>query len=256
MLVEINLLPQKEPRNTGFIFSLSVMLVLFLLIGGFYFWQVQSAKTDLANLESQIEMTKKIAEAEHKNAEANVSSMSVTVLQNAVEWANIYPIKTVPVMQHLTSLLPERGFIQSFSYTEAGTVSLTVQFDNTREAAYFLEHLNDSLWVKEASLNSLNISEKEETTETATETNQTTTQTATTSEESQPVVVTIDPNNPNSFTYTPVNPTFTTEGNDKSKEPNNYLPRYIGQYDIKFNKETIKELITKDRSAEEGVTGS
>ncbi|MFL6516481.1 MAG: PilN domain-containing protein, partial [Bacillus sp. (in: firmicutes)] len=155
MLVEINLLPQKEPKKIGFIITLSSLGAILLLAGAFYLWQTNAAKNEIASLDRQITMTKKIADNANKSTETVAATSSVSQLKSAIEWANEYPIQTIPVMRHLTSLLPERGFIQSFAYTEAGTVSLTVQFDSTREAAYFLDNLNESTWIEESSLSSL-----------------------------------------------------------------------------------------------------
>ncbi len=266
MLVEINLLPQKEQRSKGYILTLISMGALFVLLAGFYIWQIQSTKTDIVNLDKQIEMTQKIAEAEQKNAQTSESAMSVNLLKNAVEWASSYPIQTIPVMRHLTSLLPERGFIQSFGYTEAVTVSLTVQFDSAREAAYFLYSLNESEWIEEASLSSLNTEEKEaestETTETVNQTSEEGTDTST--ETKQSLLFTPDPNNPGSFIITPVDEnelnnsdnSVAATNNSQKKQSDNILPRYIGQFEIKFNKDIIKQLISKGDGDKEGVTES
>ncbi|WP_052427645.1 hypothetical protein [Neobacillus niacini] len=235
MLVEINLLPQKEPRKFN-IFILIVLLAIILLVGAFYFWQIQSTKSEIANLDRQISMTKEVAEKEGENAEKNESQMSITLLKAAVEWANSYPIQTIPIMQHLTSLLPERGFIQSFAYAEAGTVILTVQFDSAREAAYFLDHLGESEWVGESTLNSLTIEEKVEAENSAE------TAAASTGENSAAGAI-----NENQAA------TFNNENNDDSNDL--YLPRYIGQFEIKLNIVKIKELTT-EKSDEEGVTAS
>lgn len=230
MLVEINLLPQKEPRKFN-IFILIVLLALTLIVGAFYFWQIQTTKSELANLDRQISMTKEIAVKEENNAEKNESQMSITLLKGAVEWANSYPIKTIPIMQHLTSLLPERGFIQSFAYAEAGTVILTVQFDSAREAAYFLDNLGESEWVGEPTLNSLAIEEQEEAESTTSVENS-----ADTGSEQDTQQV-----------------ESNQETKDKTKDM--YLPRYIGQFEIKLNIVKIKELTT-EKSDEEGVTAS
>ncbi|MEH7010529.1 PilN domain-containing protein [Neobacillus niacini] len=232
MLVEINLLPQKEPRKFN-IFILIVLLALTLIVGAFYFWQIQTTKSELANLDRQISMTKEIAVKEENNAEKNESQMSITLLKGAVEWANSYPIKTIPIMQHLTSLLPERGFIQSFDYAEAGTVILTVQFDSAREAAYFLDNLGESEWVGEPTLNSLTIEEKEEAEETV----------AQPTNEASAAEAGAQNHKPE--------PTPKIENNESNDQ---YLPRYIGQFEIKLNIVKIKELKTK--SKEEGVTAS
>jgi Tfp pilus assembly protein PilN len=242
MLVEINLLPQKEPRKFNIII-LIVLLALIILVGAFYFWQIQTTKSELQNLNKQISMTKEVAVKEEQKAETNGSQMSISLLKGAVEWANSYPIQTIPIMQHLTSLLPERGFIQSFAYAEAGTVILTVQFDSPREAAYFLDNLGESEWVGEPTLNSLTIQEtasEERTTATVAQTTETPAQT--TGEDSQSATV-----NENQSA------TSKIENNDDSNDQ--YLPRYIGQFEIKLNIVKIKEL-ANEKEIEEGVTAS
>lgn len=261
MLVEINLLPQKEPRKTSFLIVVAALAVIFLALGTYYFLQIQSTKSDIANMDSQIKMTKDLAAIEEKNAQTSQSAMSVTLLKSAVVWANSYPIQTIPVMQHLTGLLPERGFIQTFGYTEAGIVTISVQFDSARESAYFLENLLESEWIDDANLSSLTAQEQEETTDSAaTVTNQVTEgQQHSTEVNNQSIVVTTDPNNPNSIIITPVDPnTKTTEETTATtnQQKVDVLPRYIGQFEITFNKETIKKLLNKGGEDEEGVTQS
>ena len=258
MLVEINLLPQKEPRKKSFFILVAALAVIFLSLGTYYILQIQSTKSDIANMDSQIKMTKELAAIEEKNANKSESELSITLLKGAVEWANSYPIKTIPVMQHLTGLLPERGFIQTFGYTEAGTVTISVQFDSAREAAFFLDNLNESDWIDDANLSSLTAKEQEETTETTTSTTtqSTESQQTSTNANNQAIVVTMDPNNPNSFIITPAAPTTTTEETAAKQQKVDVLPRYIGQFEITFNKETIKKLLNKGSEDEEGVTQS
>lgn len=142
-------------------------------------------------------------------------------------------------MNHLTSLLPERGFIQSFAYTEAGTVTISVQFDNAREAAYFLENLKDSDWIEDVSLTSL----------TATETDSTNnaTQTTSTSATGQTTATTNTTN-----TGVVANGTTTTTTTQPAND--NTVPRYLGQFEIKFNKDAIKKSADDSKKTEEGVT--
>jgi Tfp pilus assembly protein PilN len=237
MLVEINLLPQKEPRKFNIV-MLSVLLALIIFASAFYIWQIQSTKSELALLDKQISMTKETASKQENNAVKNESQMSISLLKDTVNWANTYPIQTIPIMQHLTSLLPERGFIQSFNYVEAGTVSLTVQFDSAREAAFFLENLGSSEWVGEPTLNTLVIEEQEEAVTTATET------------ANGAGAVPVEGQTPEQTpTLAP-----TTEIDSKLKTNDPYLPRYIGQFEIKLNMVKIKDLTSK--SNEEGVTSS
>ncbi|MBV7505989.1 hypothetical protein KW850_12050 [Bacillus sp. sid0103] len=291
MLVEINLLPQKEPKKIGFIITLSCLVALLLIGGAYYLWQTNSFKSNIASLERQISMIKKIAEKENKSTETVEATSSVSQLKSAIEWANEYPIQTIPVMRHLTSLLPERGFIHSFVYTEAGTVSLTVQFDSAREAAYFLDNLNESKWFEEASLSSLSAAATAESTtdnstagttgqsNTTNSSNDSTTQTTNltnqaasnqsganqnsttnTSSQTNGTSGTTGEQTSNTTSKTnkkATNKSTTASSSTKSKKVSDkILPRYTGQFEIKLNKEVVKENIKKSKKNEEGVTGS
>lgn len=165
MLVEINLLPQKQrKRSTSFRIVL-LLLLTFLICSFLLYWQVQrynhqinQIQADISNYEQSIATIQQ---------EVNVESTNSYVeLSNAVEWSTKYPIKSVSVLKHLTSLLPERGFLLTYSYTESGTLSLTVQFDTKKEAAYYLNWLNDSEWINEVKLLQLSTGQTETTGET------------------------------------------------------------------------------------------
>ncbi|MGF6948248.1 Tfp pilus assembly protein PilN [Neobacillus sp. B4I6] len=289
MLVEINLLPQKEPKKIGFIITLSCLVALLLLTGAYYLWQTNTAKSNIASLDRQISMTKKIAEKENKSTDTAEVTSSVSQLKSAIDWANDYPIQTIPVMRYLTSLLPERGFIQSFAYTEAGTISLSVQFDSAREAAYFLDNLNESKWIEEASLSSLaaasttesavnNASATTSTSQTnaTNSTTQTTNQTNTANSD-QTITNQSSTSNTNSQTNSAagttgtgvqtntsnttattgsVNNTTTSNGTESKTVSDDILPRYTGQFEIKLDKEVVKKNIKKSNKDEEGVTAS
>ncbi|GAE43961.1 hypothetical protein [Mesobacillus boroniphilus] len=88
---------------------------------------------------------------QEKLAEENAGN-SVIKLQEAVEWIERYPVQTVPIMQNIISLLPERGFIQSFEYSNMDSILVTIQYDAARDAAFYLGSLKQSEWVREAEL--------------------------------------------------------------------------------------------------------
>lgn len=296
MLVDINLLPQKEPKNYNFIITLSCLVLSLLLISGYYLWQINSTKSEVASLNRQIATIQKVTR--NQEEATDYSTNSVSQLKSAIEWANDYSIQIIPVMRHLTSLLPERGFIQSFGYTEAGTITLTVQFDSAREAAYFLDSLNESKWISEASLSSLAAAAPaDSSTEAATTAQKATTSAATTQTNTTGTTAstTVQPNtttpaqtttgtaatssNPASTTTTPTasqsttanqktttnTQTNSTTGNTTTAAPStaagtntvtNILPRYTGQFEIKLNTEYVKKTIKKSKKDEKGVTGS
>jgi type IV pilus assembly protein PilN len=198
MLVEINLLPKKEPKNAALLFILLIAVVFAGLGSAVFYFYMQKAEQEIESLTKQIEQVKSLRITEEQKLANTQSLVAVQDLENAVNWAKDYPIKTVFLLKQLSNLLPERGFIMNFSYEEAGTIHLTVQFDTSREAAYYLKSLSDAEFVAEAHLASLTVEDK---------------------------------NDHNG----------TTKENETS-ETENVLPRYIGQYQIKVNKDVLKKL--------------
>ncbi|MFD2446224.1 PilN domain-containing protein [Bacillus sp. CGMCC 1.16607] len=208
MLIDINLLPKKEKKN----FSLSIMLALLIFIfligaiASFYYGSV--LKNESLELEKKINQLDENLKVEQAQVEKVQATNSVVELKNAVDWAQNYPIKSVPVLQHLTSLLPERGFIQNYSYSEEGTILLTVQFDTSREAAYFLNWLTESDWIVEANILKLGLGDQTK-----------------------------------------------SENEDPSPEAE-FVPRYIGDYEITLEREKVKELNSEVSHIEQGGNGS
>ncbi len=155
MLVEINLLPKKESRNTA-LFVLAGVLLFILIIGiGISVWHGQSYKGKTERVNQEIATTKQLIEIQQEKIISSESANSVAELESAIKWAEEYPIKTVPILRDLTALLPERGFVQTIKYTEVGTIELEVQFDTSREASYYLKSMLDSDWVEDVKLISI-----------------------------------------------------------------------------------------------------
>lgn len=156
MLVEINLLPEKEKKSKSLLL-LAIISILILLIGGFFaFWLNRSYESKISSLEKEILTTEEIVAIEQQKITSYQSSDSLAQLEQTIEWAKQYPIKTVPIIKELTKLLPERGFIQTFNYTETGIIQLSVQFESTREAAYFFNRLQHWEWLEDAKMASVN----------------------------------------------------------------------------------------------------
>ncbi|MCQ6278264.1 PilN domain-containing protein [Bacillus sp. EB600] len=238
MLVDINLLPQKEQKKLGLLIILAILVGLFLLASILYYVQIHTAKDTFQSIDKQITMTKKIEEQLQKKQGSSASANSANQLKTAIDWADNNRIETIPVMRHLTALLPERGFIQTFTYNETGTVTITVQFDTPTEAANYLNSLNHSSWIEKVSLNSLN-SSSSDSNSASTSSNQTNSTTTASNPASTSTEAIVD-SNTNSATK-------------------NYLPRYTGQLEIQFNRDSVKKAIDmakKNGSDEEGGFGS
>lgn len=215
MLVEINLLPQKEAKKKSLL-VLSSISIAILLIGGFFvYWLNRSYENKLANLEQQISTTEQLVNSEQDKIFSYESSNSLTDLENTVQWAADYPLKTVPVLNKLTTLLPERGFIQNFTYEEIGVINFTVQFETSREAAFYLNSLLESNWLTQAKLTNL-----------------------------EAVTGFYD----RAFGE-------PDEGPDKSKLKNEkYIPRYIAEYEVELNRTVLMEEAKAKSSDEQGGT--
>lgn len=215
MLVEINLLPKKERRKSATIVISASFLLIILFTAIFFYWKFQSIDNQITTLTTEISQTQQLTAIEQEKVTSFESSDSVDQLKSSIDWANEYLILSVPVMRHLTALLPERGFIQSFNYEETGTLTLMVQFDTSREAAYFLDRLNDSKWIQEVDLNTLNAKEESSTLETDDFTTNTTT----------------------------------------VEEENTFLPRYVGEFEIKLDREIAKKASGESLEEADNVEG-
>ncbi|NMH69875.1 hypothetical protein HF072_13890 [Bacillus sp. RO3] len=152
MLVDINLLPQHEKKNQIWLYivfgvlSFGILSIILLSI------LVSTLGKEVDTLSEQLEMSKQLRVEKEQSIADFESSDAWLQLESAVKWAESYPIATVPILNHLVELLPKRGFINQFTYTENGTIGLSIQFDTSREAAYYLTHLKESEYIMDAKL--------------------------------------------------------------------------------------------------------
>lgn len=161
MLIDINLLPRKERRSLATIIITLGLILLFILGSIFVFVNYQSTKSELKSIKNQLQTTSQLrAIQEQKLTEINATT-GVDELKSTIEWTEKLPVSSVTLLKHLTSLLPERGFILNINYQDSGTVTLNVQFDTNREAAYYLNELEHSDVIRKVSLNSLTTSGQE-----------------------------------------------------------------------------------------------
>jgi type IV pilus assembly protein PilN len=155
MIVEINLLPKKEPKNAAVLVSVAVFTA-FLIAAAVVFY-VLSARADeqINELEGDLKQIRAMQEIEQQKQKDAQSAQGIKELQEAVQWSENYPLKMVPLLRNMTKLLPERGFMMSFSYEGNGTVTIAVQFDTSEQAAYYLKRLEDAEFVEAVQLKSV-----------------------------------------------------------------------------------------------------
>ncbi|WP_077618959.1 PilN domain-containing protein [Bacillus sinesaloumensis] len=225
MLVDINLLPRKEYRNRANLLIGVLIAIVAIAAILFVFLQLNKVNAVEENLNNQLKATQAArAAAEAESTVANNSS-SLLQLEQTTEWADSYFVETVPILNHLTGLLPERGFVQSFSYSDTGVISFQVQFDTNTEVAHYLALLNESPNFESVRLFNISTTPLEENTvvENADE------QGNETNNEQNP--------ENNEDNNTPI-PNTAIETN----ENNNVLPRYYAQFELTINKEAFNSL--------------
>jgi type IV pilus assembly protein PilN len=151
-LIDINLLPQRGKKRTAFTYSVLGTAGVFILIALFMMLTWQNLLADIKRTDEKIVSVKKIIDLQQSKVLGAETSDGTGQLSEAVQKMMTYKVKTVPLLNELISLLPERGFIREFEYSDKDAISLTIQFDSSREAAFYLSHLRTMKWIKDTEI--------------------------------------------------------------------------------------------------------
>ncbi len=150
MLVEINLLPKKSRKGKTIFIIIGIIIFLLVLIAGFLIWQIQSKETMLEDTQNRLDVTLNIIEQKNQQLAEYNSETSVKELEQAIQWAETQSFDSVFLLDELTKMLPERGFILDFKIDENYKINQVIQFDTRSAAAYYLHTLLANEWVEEA----------------------------------------------------------------------------------------------------------
>lgn len=159
MIAEINLLPKKETRQPVRLILLLGAALLLLAAFGLY-WLIERADHRQAVLEAELKKVRaeqSMLAAKTKQADEGKEREE---LAKAVEWAQRYPLKSVPLLRALAKQLPERGFVMNVAYSDQSKMTMVVQFDAPEEAAYYLDRLENVKLIKKAKLISVAASQQ------------------------------------------------------------------------------------------------
>lgn len=153
--ISINLLPKKQKKQRFQMVFIIPIVTAFVLATAAIFVIHWSKGQELERIASQLEQAEQEKVLLEQQTFNDQSAGGIERLETAINFMENYPIPTVDVLDHFTSLLPERGFFESFQYTDTGLITLAVQFDTSREAAFYLNQLVQSEQVVQASLQSI-----------------------------------------------------------------------------------------------------
>ncbi|SIT83192.1 PilN domain-containing protein [Edaphobacillus lindanitolerans] len=167
MLVDINLLPGRE-RERSKALIVSIAILLSALIFWLALFLMANRNADEAKLaDVRTEELRAEQQALQSRLQGTETMADRQQLEKTVEWAESYRFSTAPLLRHLVSLLPVRGFITEFTYTGPHTAELSVQFDTYEQAAHYLARLKAAAMVDAASMNEVTASHPEEDTDEA-----------------------------------------------------------------------------------------
>ncbi|MGQ4665732.1 PilN domain-containing protein [Metabacillus halosaccharovorans] len=152
MLAEINLLPQKQQRNYTNLLVLLIISIVLLAGAITVFMMVNQKNEQITQLEQEYQQVQQKTAVLQQQISQNDSSKAVAELEKAIEWSMEYPIDFVPLLNELTKKLPEKGYFYSLEYANNTSLNLLVQFESSREAAYYLKRIKDSKLMNEVKL--------------------------------------------------------------------------------------------------------
>ena len=159
MLVDINLLPEKEKRRSALLMAALAILGAAVLFGGVLLMLSNSLSKETATLERQVASLQESQEAIRSDIHLSESADSKKQLALTVDWAEAYQFDTVPLLHDLIRLLPQRGFFQIFDFTGPNLATVLVQFDTKADAAYYFVRLQAAPSISTISLESVTIDE-------------------------------------------------------------------------------------------------
>ncbi len=140
MIVEINLLEEKEKRNiVPFMIAVTAIFLLLATIIAIGL-QKQSLEAKKENIQQEIQSVQK-EQAEYQAILQDETQSDRQQLQQAVEQVEGSIFPSVSLLERMTSLLPERGYFERYIYTKNNDLQLVVRFDSLQEVAAYTNTL-------------------------------------------------------------------------------------------------------------------
>ncbi len=157
MLVDINLLPEKEKARSMLLIAALAILGAAVLLCLVLFMLSNKLAKETAMLEDQLIVLQQSQEEIRSGLQQSESGDEKKLLALTIDWAEAYQFDTVPLLHELINLLPERGFFQSFNFTGPNLATVVVQFDTKPDSAYYYTRLKSSLSITEIHLDSVKV---------------------------------------------------------------------------------------------------
>ena len=155
MLVDINLLPEKEKERSGLLYAALAVLLAALLFWLIFFILTKNVDQDTERLQEQL-MRLEVTQSElSSRLNRSETAQLYNQLEDSVNWVENYRYETAPLLEELVAQLPRRGYFLSFGFSAPHQATVEVQFDDKTEAAYYLARMLSSDIVETASIESI-----------------------------------------------------------------------------------------------------
>lgn len=162
MLVDINLLPEKERERSTLLLAALILIGAALLLWAIFFISSLQLAKATTQVEGQIVELHARQEAIRERLQPTDTVSDRDQLATTVTWAESYQFATLPLLREMIALLPDRGFFVAFQFTAPNQATIAVQFDDKQDAAHYLTRIQASSLVNTAMIESLVAEELEE----------------------------------------------------------------------------------------------
>ncbi|GAA0450539.1 hypothetical protein [Alkalibacillus silvisoli] len=161
MLVDINLLPQKETKSRKTVYTYSILVLFTLIVTVIFSFWVYDLNQEKQMLESELyqkEMTNADLQSEIEGDSEYHQSQRLQSLTDDIDYF-IYDLSGV--ISELGSLVPTSGELQSFNYS-GDTIDLTVQTATNEQAVLYYQDLSDLESFNEIDIHTINYIEDDD----------------------------------------------------------------------------------------------
>ncbi|WP_079479525.1 PilN domain-containing protein [Halobacillus salinus] len=142
MVIDINLLEEKEQPNRLPLLIIGAGVFVLCLIIALFFWQHQALEEEQKLLNEEVEALK-TEQTAYQTTDQNEEQAQRQQLKEATQQLQATVFPTVALVENLIALLPERGYFQSYTYDDSGFIDIEVRFDSLQEVAAYTNALSE-----------------------------------------------------------------------------------------------------------------
>ncbi|MBU8905045.1 PilN domain-containing protein [Desertibacillus haloalkaliphilus] len=160
MLVDINLLPNREKKRPLFTVTLVIFALIFILFTTALLVMYMSLKADVESAEQEYHRLV-IERADLEEEVGIVQGEEIGIrLREAIDYTEGLQVPTTIFISDLNMRLPSHGYLSSYNYQNRQT-GIQVQFETLEDVAAYVTELERSAFVADVQINSVHTFEHE-----------------------------------------------------------------------------------------------